>query len=114
MATEKKYIRQNTEDNNAGLCGAWIFKLYIAGKTPQAMFAEKNLRKFCDKHIGGEYYIEIIDLFTHPQRAGDDRIIAVPAITSSRPGTVKHIIGDFGNEELMLMRTGLLPDDSVE
>ena len=47
----------------------WELKLYVAGKTPKSMTALKNLKKYCEEYLAGQYKIEIIDLLKTPQLA---------------------------------------------
>ena len=75
--------------------GAWDLRLYIAGKTPRALRALKNLQRLCDEHLAGLYSIEVIDLEEQPQLAAGDQIVAVPTLVRRLPEPVRKIIGDL-------------------
>ena len=37
-------------------------RLYVAGRTVKSVTALKNLQKYCEEHLKGQYKIEVIDL----------------------------------------------------
>ena len=55
----------------------WELRLYIAGKTPRAVKAFRNLHRICEEYLAGSYHIEIIDLLETPTLAKGDQIVAV-------------------------------------
>lgn len=81
----------------------WELRLYIAGKTPRAIAAFRNLERICEEHLAGQYRIEIIDLLQTPQLAKGDQIIAVPTLVRKLPEPVRKIIGDLSNTERVLV-----------
>jgi len=78
-------------------------RLYVAGKTPKSVTALRNLKKYCEEHLKGQYVIEIIDLLENPQLAEGDQIFAVPTLVKKVPEPVRKIIGDLSNEEKVLV-----------
>src|SRR5690348_4448259 len=87
----------------------WELRLYVAGNTPNSIAAFGNLQQICEKHMGGRYRIEIIDLFENPQLARGDQIIAVPTLVRRLPTPMKKIIGDLSNAERVLVGLDLKP-----
>jgi circadian clock protein KaiB len=87
----------------------WNLRLYIAGQTPRAMAALKNLERICQEHLAGQYTIEVIDLLKNPQLARGDQILAVPTLVRKLPEPVRKIIGDLSNEERVLVGLDLRP-----
>lgn len=81
----------------------WDLRLYIAGKTPRAITAFRNLQRICDEHLAGRYRIEIIDLLETPKLAKGDQIVAVPTLVRKLPEPVRKIIGDLSNTERVLV-----------
>lgn len=77
----------------------WQFRIYIAGNTPRANQAVKNLRSICSNHLANDYHIEVIDLVTSPHLAERDDIFALPALVRFQPPPTKKIIGDLSNRE---------------
>ena len=90
----------------------WELRLYVAGNTPNSIAAFSNLQQICEKHMGGRYRIEIIDLFENPQLARGDQIIAVPTLVRQLPSPIKKIIGDLSNTERVLVGLDLKPAQS--
>jgi circadian clock protein KaiB len=84
-------------------CKEWELRLYIAGKTPRAMTAFRNLQQICEQHLAGSYHIEIIDLLETPTLAKGDQIVAVPTLVRRLPEPVRKIIGDLSNTERVLV-----------
>jgi circadian clock protein KaiB len=87
----------------------WRLRLYVAGNTPNSIAAFGNLKEICEKHLGGKYDIELIDLLRNPQLAAGDQIVAVPTLVRRLPYPVKKIIGDLSNQERVLVGLELKP-----
>jgi circadian clock protein KaiB len=81
----------------------WQLRLYIAGQTPKSVLALKNINKYCEEHLEGEYSIEIVDLLKNPQLAEGDQIFAIPTLVRKFPEPIRKIIGDLSNEEKVLV-----------
>lgn len=87
----------------------WELKLYVAGQTPKSLQAFANLKRICEEHLAGEYYIEVIDLVKNPQLAKGDQILALPTLVRKLPHPVRKIIGDLSNTERVLVGLDLKP-----
>ena len=87
----------------------WELRLYVAGNTSNSIAAFANLQQICEKHMGGRYRIEIIDLLENPQLARGDQIIAIPTLVRRLPIPIKKIIGDLSNAERVLVGLDLKP-----
>jgi circadian clock protein KaiB len=86
----------------------WNLRLYVAGQTPKCITAFANLKKLCEKHLGGNYSIEVIDLLDKPQLASGDQILAIPTLVRRLPPPLKKIIGDLSNTERVLVGLDLV------
>ena len=93
---------------------SWELRLYVAGQTPKSILAFANLKKICEKHLAGEYTIEVIDLLENPQLAAGDQILAIPTLVRKLPQPIKKIIGDLSNTERVLVGLDLRPSDVNE
>lgn len=82
---------------------AWVLRLYVAGQTPNAIAALKNLTVICEEQLEGKYSIEVIDLLKHPKLARDHQILAVPTLVRELPEPVRNIIGDLSDKERVLV-----------
>jgi circadian clock protein KaiB len=87
----------------------WELRLYVAGRTPKSVLALKNLKKYCEEHLQGQYTIEVIDLLIHPQLAEGDQILAIPTLVRKFPEPIRKIIGDLSNEEKVLVGLNIRP-----
>jgi circadian clock protein KaiB len=87
----------------------WELRLYVAGKTPKSITALKNLQKYCEEYLQGQYKIEVVDLLVQPQLAEGDQIFAVPTLVRKVPEPIRKIIGDLSNEEKVLVGLNIRP-----
>ncbi|HUN88979.1 MAG TPA: circadian clock protein KaiB [Terriglobales bacterium] len=87
----------------------WRLRLYVAGNTPNSIAAFANLKEICEKHLGGWYQIEVVDLLENPTLAKGDQIVAIPTLVRNLPFPVKKIIGDLSNRERVLVGLDLKP-----
>lgn len=87
----------------------WDLRLYVAGQTERSVRAFSNLKKLCEKHLPGQYHIEVIDLLRDPKLARGDQIVALPTLVRKLPQPVRKIIGDLSNTERVLVGLDLRP-----
>lgn len=112
----KKTTSQNTSrkksiagDSARAIPKKWRLRLYVAGNTPNSIAAFANLKEICEKHLGGRYQIEVVDLLENPTLARGDQIVAIPTLVRKLPYPVKKIIGDLSNRERVLVGLDLKP-----
>ncbi len=103
MEKTKKTTRAFQEPETETSGEIWKLRLYVAGQTTNSLTAFENLKKICEQHLEGKYQIEVIDLFSNPQLAKGDQIIAVPTLIRHLPTPVKKIIGNLSNTEKVLI-----------
>lgn len=87
----------------------WDLRLYVAGQSPRSLRAVENLQRICDRELAGDYRIELIDLFEHPQLAKGDQIVAVPTLVRKLPEPIRKIIGDLSDTEQVLVGLQVIP-----
>jgi len=85
----------------------WNLRLYVAGDSPKCMTALANLRKICDRHIGGQYSLEVIDLLKSPQMAQGHQILAVPTLVRTLPQPIRKIIGDLSDSQRVIINLNI-------
>lgn len=90
----------------------WQFRLYVAGESARSLAAFANLKRVCEKHLGGKYEIEVIDLQIHPGLAKANQILATPSLVRRLPMPEKKIIGDLANEQRLMMGLEITVKDS--
>ncbi len=105
MRADNKKINASRNGDSA----LWKLRLYVAGHTMKSMTALSNLKKICEKHLKGEYSIEVIDLIRNPALAKGDQILAVPTLVRRLPHPMRKILGDLSNAERVLVGLDLRP-----
>ena len=89
----------------------WQLRLYVAGQTAKSLTAFANLKDICEKHLKGQYEIEVIDLLKNPKLAKGDQIFAIPTLVRKLPEPIRKIIGDLSNKERVLVGLNISPMD---
>lgn len=87
----------------------WLVRLYVAGMTPTAHRALKNLEAILHEHLGDDAEIEVVDLLERPQLAEDEKIFAIPTAVRHMPEPVRKVIGDFSDAERTLVGLDIRP-----
>lgn len=104
---EKSKTNQRKEKSAKARSDKWVLCLYVAGQTPKAITAFKNLKSICEEQLKGNYDIGVIDLLQNPQLSRDDQILAIPTLVRKLPVPARKIIGDLSNTERVLVGLGL-------
>jgi circadian clock protein KaiB len=81
----------------------WHLRLYVIGQLPKSLQAIANLNDLCEKHLGGRYEIEIIDLDSQPALAQRDDILAIPTLIRRAPEPIRRVIGDLSDTKRVLI-----------
>jgi circadian clock protein KaiB len=88
----------------------YILKLYVAGATPRASLAIKNITDICQKHLAGRYKLEVIDIYQQPTLAKGEQIIAAPTLIKKLPLPLRRLIGSMADEKRVLVGLDLKDD----
>jgi circadian clock protein KaiB len=72
--------------------------LFITGVTARSMRAVANIRAFCESETG-DFDLEIVDLYEHPERAQPANIVVSPTLVRSKPTPVILLFGDMSNRQ---------------
>lgn len=83
-------------------------KLYVTGRTPKSERAILNLRRICQKNLGSNFEMEVIDVLERPQLAEDEKILATPTLIKELPPPIRRIIGDLSDSERVLVGLDLV------
>lgn len=70
-----------------------LFRLYVAGQSPNSILAEANLKSLWAENWSGPARIELIDVLKTPGRALADGIVVTPALVRLKPEPRVSIIG---------------------
>ncbi len=90
----------------------YILKLYITGMTPRSQEALRKLKKVCGEYLGDNYELEVIDIYQQPVLARGDQIIAVPTLIKKLPLPLRRLIGDFSQEDRIILGLDLKPKNT--
>ena len=87
----------------------YTLRLYVAGMTSRSARAVENVRAFCEKHLGGRYDLQVIDVYQQPALARSEQLIAAPTLIKKLPLPLRRLIGDMSNEDRILVGLDLVP-----
>ena len=85
----------------------WVLRLYVAGDNNRSQVAQKNLKRICDDHLQGKYFLEVVDVHESPHLAEKDRVFAIPTVIRKNPMPMRKIIGDLSNSDQVIAGLGL-------
>ncbi|HEY2464121.1 MAG TPA: circadian clock KaiB family protein [Steroidobacteraceae bacterium] len=91
----------------------YVLRLFITGTTSRSSRAIANLRRLCEERLHGEYDLEVVDIYQHPEAAKQHQILAAPTLVKMLPLPLRRIIGDLANEERVLAGLGLSPKETI-
>lgn len=81
--------------------------LYITGASPNSVRAINNIKTICEKYLKGNYVLEVIDVYQHPELAKKEQIIALPTLIKKRPAIERRLVGDMSQTERVMRGLGL-------
>jgi len=87
----------------------YTLRLFVAGTTAHSLRAIKNLRRICGAHLAERVDLEIIDIYQHPELAGQHQVVAAPTLVKLLPLPLRRIIGDLSEEQRVLRSLELVP-----
>ena len=87
----------------------FLLKLYITGQTVRADRAIASLRRICERELGGQYKMVVIDILERPQLAEAEKILATPTLIRELPSPLRRLIGDLSDTEKVLLGLDLQP-----
>jgi len=79
-----------------------VLRLYVTGASQNSAKAIRNVKQICDTHLKDAYHLEIIDVYTQPEIAKEEQIVAVPMLVKSFPLPEKRLIGNMSDTEKVL------------
>ena len=81
-------------------------RLFVAGDETNSRKAKENLAQLCEKHVQGQYEVEIMDVLENCQVAIDNNVLLTPALIVVAPRPIM-IVGNLGDKEKVLAALGL-------
>jgi circadian clock protein KaiB len=96
-----------SSDHTSEYAFEYELHLFIAGTTPRAEAALRNLRAICAAHLLGRHSLTIVDIQDDPARAFEENILGVPCLVKKRPGLIRRLVGDLADTSRVLRILGL-------
>ncbi len=87
----------------------YVLRLYIAGLTPRAREAIRNVRSLCEEELAGRCDLKVIDLCEQPALAQEEQIVAIPTLIRKLPPPLRHFVGSMIDKEKLLVGLDLRP-----
>lgn len=89
----------------------YLLNVYIAGMTPVARTAIRNLEQICRTlEDPDRYRIEVVDVLEHPELAEKEMILATPTVIRKLPPPIRRMVGDLSEHESVLVGLELALD----
>lgn len=85
----------------------FALRLYVTGATRRSSNAIESIKKICEQYLPGRYELEVIDIYQHPERAGEGDVIVAPTLVKKLPLPIRKLIGDMSDEDRILIGLGL-------
>lgn len=84
----------------------YSFILYVAGNLPNSVQAICNLKALCSEYFSENHHLEIVDVFSDPERGLSDGVVAIPTLVKLVPAPKQTIIGSLTDIPLVLRSLG--------
>jgi circadian clock protein KaiB len=94
---------------DTGLTDRWALTLYVNGASPNSIRAIETVRHLCDKELGGQVDLEIVDIQQQPALVVRDQILAAPTLVKRLPGPLRRIVGDLSDSARLHLGLDLCP-----
>ena len=104
MSQHIDILQDNKEDNKDNF---YVLRLFTTGASMNSLRAVNNLKKICEKHLFGNYSLEIIDVYQQKNLAEKENIIALPLLIKSFPLPERRMVGDMSDTPKVLKGLGL-------
>jgi circadian clock protein KaiB len=90
----------------------YLLRLYITGMNPRSAEALAAIKKICEEQLEGQYTLEVIDIYQHPEVAREEQLIAAPTLIKKLPAPLRRLVGSLSETGRVLAGLGLKPADS--
>ena len=85
----------------------YALRLFVTGASANSVRAISNIREICEKYLGDNYSLEIIDVYQQKEIAEKEQLIALPLLIKSFPFPERRLIGDMSDTDRVLKGLGL-------
>jgi circadian clock protein KaiB len=85
----------------------YVLRLYVTGMTPRSTEAVAVLKDICETLLNGRYDLEVVDLYSNPERAATEQVVAAPTLVRRSPPPLRRLIGNLSDRERVVTGLGL-------
>lgn len=103
----KEYSNISDTDKTAIESKRYALRLFVTGASTNSVRAISNIREICEKYLGDNYSLEIIDVYQQKEIAEMEQIIALPLLIKNFPFPERRLIGDMSDTDRVLKGLGL-------
>ena len=96
-AKTRRVLKVVKEPRAARRKATYVLRLYVAGASDRSRQAILRARQLCETELGGDFDLEVIDVYQQPILARNGQIIATPTLVKELPPPVRRFIGDLSN-----------------
>lgn len=89
----------------------YFLRLFVTGASPNSVRAISNIKAICEKNLGSNYELEIVDVYQQPLMAENEQIVALPLLIRKFPLPERRLIGDLSDAEKVLRGLGIKQSD---
>ena len=90
----------------------YAFTLFVTGATTRAQRAVDGFRAVCERTLGGDYELTVVDVLVDTQLAEDHNVVATPTVVRTRPGPVRRAVGEVRDPARLIATLGLDEGDA--
>jgi circadian clock protein KaiB len=90
----------------------YVLRLCVAGMPPRSIEAIRCVTVFCEKHLGGRYDLETVDIYQKPASAKGEQIVAVRTFVKRLPTPLRRFIGAMHDENKLMGGMDLPANDA--
>ncbi len=86
------------ESRNSGSSSSgkrYRFKLFIAGGEPNSLQAWQTLKALCEKHLKGQYALDVVDVLQNFETALEHGILVAPTVVRECPAPRGVMVGSL-------------------
>jgi circadian clock protein KaiB len=91
----------------------YVLRLFVTGTTSRSQKAIANMKRICEERLAGQYDLEVIDVYQHPEATRELQIVATPTLVKVLPEPLRRIIGDLSDRERVLAGLNIEPAPGV-
>jgi circadian clock protein KaiB len=96
-AKTRRVLKSVKKSQAARRKATYVLRLYVAGASDRSRQAILRARQLCETELGGDFDLEVIDVYQQPILARNGQIIATPTLVKELPPPVRRFIGDLSN-----------------